>query len=191
MAKKTPSQTSNRETEIIRRCQKGESDPFAELVDAYKEWIYRQIFFWVGDPEVAQEMAQEVFLKAYSQIGKFRGEAKFSTWLFQIARNRCRDHWRSKERHLGQHQSWEEVPEPPGLSPEAEDRAIVNQEIRKMKRALETLPEIYREALTLRFLNERSYDEIAGMLEEGVSSVKMRVARGVDLLRTKLKEIKP
>lgn len=181
-------QALDQEIEMIRRCQRGERDTFAYFVNRYQQWIYRQLFFWVGEATLAEEMAQEVFIKAYTELKNFRGEAKFSTWLFQIALNHYRDHRRSKERHRDKQKSLQEISEPPALSPEAEARATYREEVNRLRRALEALPKIYQEALTLRFLNERSYLEIAELLGEGISNVKMRVIRGLELLRTKLKE---
>lgn len=184
----TNSKPAVREDEIIRRCQKGEREPFAQLVDQHKNWIFTQIFRWVGEKTLAEEMAQDVFMKAYQEIRNFRGEAKFSTWLFQIARNRCHDFWRGRERHHLQNKSWEEIKGKPALSPQAEAQASQRQEIHRIRRVLDSLPENYREALSLRYLSEMSYKEISRSLGEGLSSVKMRVARGLEMLRKKLKE---
>jgi RNA polymerase sigma-70 factor (ECF subfamily) len=174
------------EVEAIRLCQRGEKEPFARLVDHYKNWVFGLMFRWVGKKEVAEEMAQEVFLKAYSRIGSFRGEAKFSTWLYQICFNRCRDYWRSREFHQAAYEPLEQVEEKPALSPHAEQEVMSRQQERSVRRALESLPEIYREAVMLRYLHELSYEEMAEQLDLGVSSLKMRVLRGLNLLKNKL-----
>jgi RNA polymerase sigma-70 factor, ECF subfamily len=174
------------EAEAIRLCQKGEKAPFAKLVDHYKNWIFGLIFRWVGQKEVAEEMAQEVFLKAFAQIRNFRGESKFSSWLYQISLNRCRDYWRSREFRRRQDATLEEIAERPALSPQAEQEILLRQQQKAVRLALESLPEIYREALTLRYLQELSYEEMAEHLQQGISSLKMRVMRGLDLLKNKL-----
>jgi RNA polymerase sigma-70 factor (ECF subfamily) len=174
------------EAEVIRLCQKGQKEPFAQLVDHYKNWIFGLIFRWVGQKEVAEEMAQEVFLKAFSQIRNFRGEARFSSWLYQISLNRCRDYWRSREFRHRQDAALEEIAERPALSPLAEQEIQLKQRQKIVRGALESLPENYREALILRYLHELSYEEMAEQLGQGVSSLKMRVMRGLDLLKNKL-----
>ena len=177
------------EAEAIRLCQRGDKEPFAKLVDHYKNWIFGLIFRWVGQKEVAEEMAQEVFLKAFAQIKNFRGEAKFSSWLYQIGLNRCRDYWRSREFRQRQDKALEEIAEWPALSPQAEDEIQLQQRQRILRRALESLPENYREALTLRYLHELSYEEMAELLGQGISNLKMRVSRGLDLLKNKLGDV--
>lgn len=173
--------------ECLGRCRAGDRSAFAELVDRHKEVVYRWIYSWVGVAESAEELAQDVFLRAYKDLGSFRGDAKFSTWLHQIALNRCRDHWRSRRRKpesLVEEAYFATVESPRGS---AESSAAAHEESEALRSALAELPDIYREALTLRFFGELPYEEIASLLGENLSSVKMRVMRGLAQLRRKWK----
>jgi RNA polymerase sigma-70 factor (ECF subfamily) len=176
------------EAEVIGQCQKGQREPFAKLVDHYKRWVFGLIFRWLGQREAAEEMAQEVFLKAFSQIANFRGESKFSSWLYQISLNRCRDYWRSREFRRGPQLPLDEVLEKPALSPQVEQELEIRRRCHRLRGTLQTLPENYREALMLRYLHELSYEEMAKQTGQGISNLKMRVLRGLDLLKTKLRE---
>lgn len=176
------------ESEAIRSCQAGSSEAFARLVEHYRQWVFALIFRWVGRQEVAEDMVQEVFLKAYAKIKNFRGEAKFSSWLYQIARNRCLDYWRSREFRNAELKDFEPPVERLALSPQSEEALQQMQAQRSLRRALGTLPTHYREALTMRYLHELSYAEMAELSGEGISNLKMRVLRGLDLLKSKIGE---
>ncbi len=173
--------------ECLGRCRAGDSSAFAELVDRHKEAVYRWIYSWVGRKESAEEMAQDVFLRAYKDLGNFRGDSKFSTWLHQIAFNRCRDHWRSRQRKpesLGEEEFLAKVESPRSS---AEATAAARQEAEALRSAMAELPDIYREALSLRFFGDLPYEEIAALLGENLSTAKMRVMRGLAQLRRKWK----
>ena len=169
---------------ILGRCRNGDTEAFSGIIEAYKNPLYTLIFKWVGQKEGAEEILQEVFLKAFRQFKNFRGESKFSTWLFQIAINRCRDFYRSarvkREEALN--------PDLPLVDskPKEDELLHTRREISRLRGALEDLPPIYREALALRYLNEMSIEEIAGALGEGLSNIKMRISRGLMKLREKL-----
>ncbi|RKY86286.1 hypothetical protein DRQ09_06285 [candidate division KSB1 bacterium] len=79
----------DKEKEIIKRIKNGEVDQFRILYEENKEMIYRICFKYAGDKEVAKDLLQETFIKAYESLGKFRGDSSFSSWIFKIAVNRC------------------------------------------------------------------------------------------------------
>lgn len=171
------------DSECLGRCRAGDPAAFAELVDRHKEAVYRWIYSWVGRKESAEELAQDVFLKAFRDLGNFRGDSKFSTWLHQIALNRCRDHWRSRQRKpesLGADKVFAKLE---SSQESAEQAAAGRQDAEALRSAMTELPDIYREAISLRFFGDLSYDEIATLLGESLSSVKMRVTRGLARLR--------
>jgi RNA polymerase sigma factor, sigma-70 family len=178
------------EWEWVRLCQKGDREAFAALVDLHKSWIHAHLYRWVQQRELAEDMTQEVFLRAFARIKKFRGEAKFSTWLFQIALNMARDHWRSAERRKSDPRSMEEGELADTATPSAETQLGEGQSRRRVFGALQGLPEIYRETLMLRYYSELSLDEICQIQGQGLSNVKMRIARGLGHLRKKMEEQK-
>lgn len=179
------------EGDAIARCRQGDTEAFGLIVDHYRNWVFGHVYRWVDRKEKAEELAQEVFVKAFSQLRNFREQASFSTWLFQIMKNHCRDYWRSKEYRQGITESLDDLKRQPVLSAEAESRVSEQEESLKIRRALNSLPEIYQEALRLRYLSEMSYEEMAAALNKKTSNLKMRVARGLELLKNKLKEPSP
>ncbi|UCC85739.1 MAG: sigma-70 family RNA polymerase sigma factor [Anaerolineales bacterium] len=173
--------------ELVALCRqrlRGDSRPFTALVFRYQQRVLATCFRFMGNWDDAEDQAQEVFIKAYREIRRFEGRAKFSTWLFQIAVNVCRTALRRRsrrptpaeapllalERLLPSSESVEE-----GILARAEAN-IVNQ-------ALQTLREDEREVLTLREAAGLTYQEIAETLDIGLSAAKMRVMRARLALR--------
>jgi len=172
---------------ILSRCLKGETEAFSQIIDAYKQPLFRLVYRWVGHPDTAEEILQDVFLKAFRQIKNFRGESKFSTWLFQIALNRCRDFYRSRRNKPEESLSLERPLEDGG--PREDEKLGTQEEADRLRRALASLPPIYREAVSLRSLSEMSNEEISQATGESLSNVKMRVARGLIKLRKNLERV--
>jgi len=169
---------------ILKRCLQGDAESFGEIVEAYKYPIFERIYRWVGHKETAEEITQDVFMKAFRQAGNFRGESKFSTWLYQIALNRCRDFYRSAKNQREQALIPEASLESPG--PPEDETASLAEDVVRLRKGLEKLPPIYREALSLRYLSEMSNEEIAKATGENLSNVKMRISRGLIKLRKQL-----
>ncbi len=185
---RTQSPTEDQDLEALRRCRRGDRQAYAQVVERHKNGVFRMVFRYVGQAQRAEELTQEVFLKAYRDLDQFRGEAKFSTWIYQISLNLCRDYWRAQQRRP------EQLREPeafttefsPGSSPE--EQVLAEGEAAQLRKALDSLPEIYREALTMRFFGDLSYEEMAEASGEGLSSLKMRVARGLAQLRNRMEQ---
>jgi len=184
---KSPSQDPD--LEALRRCRQGEAQAFAEIVERHKNGVFRLIYRWVGQKERAEELAQDVFLKAYRDLANFREEAKFSTWIYQITLNRCRDYWRSQKRRPENSVAPEAMFAEASEEPSPETRAGTLAEAERLRRALDALPGIYRDALSLRYFGDLNYEEMAEICGEGLSNLKMRVARGLAQLRRKLEEL--
>jgi len=178
----------DQDLEALRRCRRGDRQAYAQLVERHKNGVFRMVFRYVGQNQRAEELTQEVFLKAYRDLEQFRGEAKFSTWLYQIALNLCRDYWRSQQRRPEQLLEPEFFVQESSSESSPEERILAEREATRVRRALDSLPEIYREALTMRFFGDLSYEEMADVSGEGLSSLKMRVARGLAQLRNRLEQ---
>lgn len=176
--------------EALRRCRQGDRQAFAELVERHRNGVFRLIYRWVGQKELGEELAQDVFLKAFRDLSNFREESKFSTWIYQIALNRCRDHWRSQSRKPESALVHDAIPDQPSELPSPETEVERIGDAGRLRQALQELPGIYRDALSLRYFGESNYEEMSEISGEGVSNLKMRVARGLAQLRKKLEELK-
>jgi len=174
------------DAEIVRAVLAGRQDLFAVLVDKYQGLIFAAVRSSIGGgSDDADDLAQEVFLKAYRALPQFRGDASFSTWLYRIALNHLKDRVRSRWRSgagfgsTGSHSlaDPEETPEEAVLS--AEYRAAI-------QRCLAELPEIYRQAVFFHHYHGLSYAEIGKRLGIPARTVETRLYRAKRLLREKL-----
>jgi len=175
---------------IVREVQAGRTDAFAGLVNRHKDKVYAMLLRLVRDPDAAEELAQETFVRAWRGIGGFRGQALFGTWLVQIAIHLARD--RMRERRRSRTVSLDEL-----LEKSADDSVLVDTRSRRdplsevsdrdmMKRleaALGDLPPNYREVFVLHHVEDVPYEEIASMTGDSVGSLKVRAHRARKLLR--------
>jgi RNA polymerase sigma-70 factor (ECF subfamily) len=158
------------EETLIRRIQNGEQELFYELVKPHERRVYTAAFAILRNPADAEEVAQEAMLKAFTHLKQFRAEARFSTWLIQIAVNEARMRLR-KDREFA---DWRELP----------SEALERSEIRQLLlEALASLKSKYREVFILRDIHHLSIEEVAATLEISRASVKTRLLRARLMLR--------
>jgi RNA polymerase sigma-70 factor (ECF subfamily) len=174
--------------ELVEACQSGEASAFDVLVARWEDRIRGAAFRFLGSEEEARDVAQEAFLKAYRSLGGFKREARFSSWLYQIATNLCRD--RLRRRKTRATVSIEEVEEKGAVMvearPGAHDRLLQMDLARAVRRAVEALPDEQREVVILKEYQELTFLEIAQTLDVPVSTVKTRLYRGLGQLRRRL-----
>ena len=165
---------------LVRRVREGDHEAFELLVVKYQERIFRLMRRLLGNQEQVEDLAQEVFIRAYRSLGTFKGESSFYTWLYKIALNTYRNHCRSLGRrpegstvdseNVFQHmQSAENSPEKEAFRTEFWD---------VVKGSLHNLPEEQREAIVLCDLEGLSYEEMATVIGIPVGTVRSRVFRG-------------
>jgi RNA polymerase sigma-70 factor (ECF subfamily) len=188
--KVSPNNEETREHDLIRRIQGGERDLFYELVRPYERRVYAATFAILRNPADAEDAAQEAILKAFAHMHQFRSEARFSTWLTQIAINEAR--MRRRKDHpeimqpLGEHQDEEGVYTPREFPDwrEIPSESLERAEVRELlTEALASLGEKYREIFVLRDVNHLSIEEVAETLGISRASVKTRLLRARLMLR--------
>lgn len=179
------------DTALVEDCRSGNPAAFDELVRRYKDRVYRVVYRFVGNHEDAQDLAQEVFLRAHQGLAQFEGRSKVYTWLYSIAgnlaRNRLRDGGRRgrdkvvrlDEARAGQHAAH---------APNPEEAARGRELEAAMQEALQTLPEHYRLVFVLRTVDRLSYDEIAEIAGCPKGTVKSRLNHARGQLYARLKE---
>jgi RNA polymerase sigma-70 factor, ECF subfamily len=182
----------------VRAAQAGDVDAFEALVRHFQNRIFGTASRMLNNREDAAEVAQEVFLKLYKSIGQFEGRSRFSTWLFTMTVNMCRNRRRTLARRSVEKQILD-IPQydDEGASPrDVEDPSAGPREIAGhhdiralVDKGLQTLPDEYREAVVLRDLQYMTYDDIAAALEISIGTVKSRIARGRALLKTQLTKV--
>lgn len=172
-----------REDELVRRAQSGDLEAFEALVRAHEKSVYNLALRMTGQPQDAEDMAQEAFLKLWRALPDFRWECKFSVWLYRIVSNVCLDWLRRQSRRQTVSLSVEdgdgeetelEIPDE-RLSPERLlERKLTREAV---QRGLEQLPEEQRQILLLRELRALSYEEIGAVLSLEPGTVKSRLFR--------------
>lgn len=173
------------EDEIIKHCQKGESEAFRWLVDEYGDLAYRTAYLMTNDPQLAEEIIQEAFLDAWRGIKGFKVGSPFKPWFLKIVVNRCR---MQKRHRVEPAVSWERM-EPKRVATDAPsaDEAMVSGESRQLVReAIASLEEDQRSVIMLRYFAELSVPEIAQVLALPEGTVKSRLHRAMQRLRPRL-----
>ena len=165
---------------VIRKCLAGDGDQYAVLVDAYKDMVFNIAFRMLGDADAAKDMAQESFIAAYNALGDFKFNSKFSSWLYRIVVNKCRDHFRAGRETVTVDEICEFVAGP-DRSPE--QAAACRQTGDAVQQALNRLPPDYREVIILKHIEGFDYQEIAETLGVSIGALKVRAHRGREMLR--------
>ena len=174
--------------ELVEACQAGDASAFDVLVSRWEDRIRGAAFRFLGSEEEARDVAQEAFFKAYRALSGFKREARFSSWLYQIATNLCRDRLRRrKTRATVSLEALEEAgPVMVETRPGAHERLLERDLALAVWRAIHTLPEEQREVVILKEYQELTFLEIAQALDVPISTVKTRLYRGLGQLRLRL-----
>ena len=178
--------------EILEAIARGDLRRFGVLVDRHKGRAMTLALRIVGDREEAEELVQDAFLRAFNGLGQFRRESRFSTWLYKIVYNLCIAHVQRRPRNrqmlnVGDEEGFDAASldmEDPSAQQVLEDEEV--QEL--LQEELHRLPETFRTALTLFYVQELSYDEIASFLQMPLGTVKTNLSRGRILLRKRIVE---
>lgn len=174
--------------EIIEACRLGDRDAFRALYDLYKDRVYSiALYFFHGDPAVASDVTQQVFLKLMTSIHQFRGDAEFSTWLYRLVVNACMDAARSRRPDdVTSDRARMEAIAGPGSQEEDYARAQMANSVRA---AVSALPPKFRIAVLLRYFEDLSYDQMAKALHCSMGTVASRLSRGHKMLAERLKSV--
>jgi len=183
--------TMTSDEELVARATAGDQDAFAQLVTRWERPIYALAYRTLRREEEARDVVQDAFLRAYRGLKGFKGEAKFSSWLYRITLNLCRD-WMRKERRAPVAQ----VPEGTDPLDLADQQAAPTESVedlvarREMSAAVQLamaeLPEEQRTAIMLKEYHGLTFQEIAEMLDCPLSTVKTRLYQGLSVLRRRL-----
>ena len=163
--------------EVIRRVQRGELAAFEGLVRKYEPKIRGFCANILLDGDSAKDAAQEVFLKAYQSVQTFRGDSSFSTWLYRIAVNHCRDMLRQRKRRFFWQTGPLEESEPPQLLTDLSSLSETTEQRNLLEQLLKQLSADHREVLVLREGHDLSYEQIAAALGCSLDAVKARIKR--------------
>ena len=182
---------------LVERMREGDDSAFEEIVSLYWDRIYSRVLMLLKNPQDAEEVTQDAFMRAHRGLAGFRGDSAFSTWLFQIATNlahnrywywcrRKRDVSISLDQTLGHDADATLVDILPSEVDDPGDETLINELAGRVEECLPKLSRKHRDILYLRIKDNLSYEEIAQKLGIRVGTVKSRIARARESLRSKL-----
>jgi len=178
--------------DLVARTAAGDDDAYRILVERYSDFVYTVVLRVVRNEEDAEDVAQEAFVRAHGAISKFRGDSKFSSWLYRIAVNRALTHLKRRKRRP----DTVEVSSSPRVEAEVSSRTcvddpsvrVLDEEFReRVRAAVAKLPPRYRAAVTLFYLEERSYKEVADILGVPMGTLKTHLHRARAILKGELR----
>jgi RNA polymerase sigma-70 factor, ECF subfamily len=176
--------------ELVSRSMGGDPESFNQLIKRWERPIYALAYRTIGREDDARDVVQETFLRAFRGLNGFKGQAKFSSWLYRITLNLCRD-WMRRQRRAPV------IATPDGVdlvelageseNVETADAAVARKDLsRAVARAMTTLPEEQRAAIVLKEYHGLTFQEIADLLGCPLSTVKTRLYQGLIVLRKEL-----
>lgn len=184
-------QVEDSDVGLVQRAREGDDAAFARLADEHAGRVRSILLRLTGDPDRADDLAQETFLRAYRGLGRFRGDASFGTWVVQIALHAARDELRRKRRdravvsldELREQRDGAGDPRSVQAWSDPSDAVTDNELHDRLEQALEKLPPPYREVFVLHHQHELSYSELATITGDSVGSLKVRAHRARQLLK--------
>jgi len=176
--------TESDDFELVRAFAGGNEPAFKDLVRRHQTPLYRFVWRQVRDHAEAADLCQKVFLNVFLKAGSYRGESSFRTWLYQIAINQCRNHFRSRERERLEDVDIESLPLVDSADNDAAESA---QEARQARVAVAALPPKQRHTLELRFYQERTFAEIAEIMDCPIGTAKANYHHAITSLRKRMR----
>ena len=174
--------------ELVHRALEGDQQSYSFLVQKYQTKVFNMAFGFVRNKETADDLAQEIFIKAYVSLKKFQFKSGFGTWLYRIAINHCKDYLRSKQKMKTV--PFDDLSEKSAFKEENFSGRELNRREDQIEHlvniGISALPEKYKVIITLRDIQGLSYDEIANILDLSSGTVDSRIHRARKMLREKL-----
>ncbi|WP_400077743.1 RNA polymerase sigma factor [Winogradskyella sp. R77965] len=169
--------TTNDENILIEAINNGNTRAYAQLVDRYKDLVYTLALRMLKNKEEAEEVAQDTFIKVFKSLHKFKGDSKFSTWIYRVAYNTCLDNIKKNKKHLNNVAIDEYTFNKLDTIDNALDNIIKEEKSALIKNCINKLPEDSSALLTLFYFEELSLDEISKIINVEANTVKVKLFR--------------
>jgi RNA polymerase sigma-70 factor, ECF subfamily len=178
------------EKDLIEACKRGDSSAFRQIYEMYKDKVYSLGFYMTGDKEAAKDITQQIFMKVFTSILTFQHRASFSSWLFRLAVNVCRDYQRSAQRMKIFSSGLTNSVVAYEPAPTMEESLCKEYALEMVQRVVRKLSPKLRSVIVLKYIEDLSYSEIAELLGCSIGTVSSRLNRSHKILAEELKEFK-
>ena len=187
------SHSESDDAQLVARSLRQDQEAFGLLIDRHAAAIVTLAYRMVGNRAEAEDLAQETFLAAFKSLSTFRSDSKFSTWLYRIATNKCKDWLRVKRPGQGRHDVDADESLDVHLAEERTPELLLSQQqvAMELEQAIQRLPPLYREAFILKHVEGLSYEEMEAIVGVGTDTLKMRVYKGRVQLSRELAALNP
>lgn len=177
-----------RDRELVTRHLYGDPEAFAEVYERFGSMVFQIACRMSGDPATAEDLSQEIFLRIYKYLERFKGRSSLKTWVYRVSINCCRSRLgrRARRGRAFVDVDDERFDQMPAAVESTDSRVARREDQEMLGRALAQLPIKFREAVILRDIGDLAYDEIATVLGVRIGTVRSRIARGRDRLRSLL-----
>jgi RNA polymerase sigma-70 factor (ECF subfamily) len=175
------------EKQLIEGCRRGDPEAFRALFEKYKDLVYSVALRYSGDPAVAQDIAQDTFLKLFSALGSFRGDSNFEAWLYRMVVNSCFDQKRKTRRLTPLLDGILDALRTPDVS--VLDEVLRSEMSTYVRSVVDGLPANQKMVVVLRYTQGLSYEEIAGILGCSTGTIASRLNRAHKLLERRLSRL--
>jgi RNA polymerase sigma-70 factor (ECF subfamily) len=181
------------DAQLVARSLARDHEAFGQLIDRHASTIVNLAYRMVGNRAEAEDLAQEAFIAAFKALPTFRADSKFSTWLYRIASNKCKDWLRVKRPGQGQYDVDADAQLDAHIAEERTPEELLSQQqvAQELDQAIQRLPPLYREAFILKHLEGLSYEEMEEILGVSGDTLKMRVYKGRVQLSRELTALNP
>jgi RNA polymerase sigma-70 factor, ECF subfamily len=181
-----PKAVHGTDDELVAHCLHGRREAFSELVLRHQKMVYSVARYMLGNPHMAEDVAQEAFVHAYQALTSYRAQGKFPAWLRTIVTRLCLNHRRDNRREV----VWADLGDNHAIGNGNPEQCVDDWARRgEVRQAVEALSSDYRDVIVLRYMEDLSYEEIARYLGVPVSTVETRLHRAKKQLRRLLQEI--
>ncbi len=183
------------DSRLIKAALQGDEKAYETLLNKYRNLVFTIMLKMVRNPQEAEDLTQEAFIKAFNSLASFNDEFAFSTWLMKIATNNCIDFLRKRKLKTYsinepiQYKDEQIEVEIPDAGPTPEKQLLQSERRQLIEEAIEELPERYRYVILLRHKEEKSYEEISEILNLPLGTVKAQIFRAREFLNKKLKGV--
>lgn len=172
------------ESEIVSRVLRGDKEAYIILIDAYKKQVFNLALRLTGNFQEAEDIAQDTFVKAFIKLKHFNTDKSFFTWMYSLSLNIIRNHLKKRKRA-----SFTEIDENSAAEGVSQERSLINfQDMNRLQRSLNRLPQDVREIIVLKYYQGLSFESVAEIYGISLSAAKMRVYRGLEKLKVLMNE---